>query len=139
MPLHKESFPGLRCQKFQQDFGAGKGVEGVDCREYKPAAAPRVKFVNPLVGCSWPRRSWASSVRRAPLKNGTSGSGSATDNLPRADRGQAARWAIPKRIAHCLAVRRFSLTVVPQIPRSLFLILSSIYIGIDSRTDAERS
>ena len=76
------SFQGLGPTNFKQDFGAGGGVEGVDSREYKPAAAPRVQFVNPLVGCSGPRRSWAYTLSQCSPEERYGGSGRASNTPP---------------------------------------------------------
>ena len=93
-------------------------------REYKPAAAPRVQFVNPPVGCSGPRGSWASTLSQSSLEERYVRVQQSQQYPPRADRGQAARWVILQWITHCLAVRGFALGLVPQITIVPFWILS---------------
>ena len=91
-------------ERFNRDFGAGRRVEGVVSREYKPAAAPRVKNVIPLVGGSWPRGSWASSVSDSPWRTVRPGQAGTVVPLPGGP-GASCQAGNPfNRIAHCLAV-----------------------------------
>ena len=87
-------------ERFNRDFGAGRRVVGVVSREYKPAAAPRVQFVNPLVGCSGPRGSWASTLSQSSLEERYVRVQQSQQYPPRADRGQAARWVILSTGSH---------------------------------------